>query len=251
MAPPAVNKAAAAGIPTVTLLSTVNSENAVNVDGNIYQGAGWAASFVAQQLEGQGSVLQVNALAGSPPDLASVAAWKAVYANCPGLRSAGDVYGGFSDSLAKSETLKFLATHPQKIDAALEVAGMAPGVMQAFGQTGRPMPIVPDVGLSKGSLGYWNQNKAGYSNVATSLPPLPAAAAMAEVAGRMLGGQGVKYNVIIGEQPLVDDTTLPQWVEPGWTLTTPGVALGTRDSFLPSSFLETFFAQPAPVGGGA
>jgi ribose transport system substrate-binding protein len=242
-----VNKAAAQGIPTVTLLSTVNSDKAVNVDGNTYQGAGWAASFVAQQLKGQGNVLQVNALAGSPPDLSSLAAWKEVYKNCPGLKSIGDVYGGFSDNLAKSETLKFLATHPQKIDAALEVAVMAPGVMRAFQQTGRPMPIVPDVGLSKGSLGYWNQNKADYSNVATSLPPLPAAAATAEVARRMLHGQGVKYNAIIGKQPLVDDTNLSEWVEGSWNLNTPGAALGTRDSFLPSSFLATFFNQPADL----
>jgi len=242
-----VNKAAAQGIPTVTLLSTVNSDKAVNVDGNTYQGAGWAASFVAQKLGGQGNVLQVNALAGSPPDLSALAAWKEVYKHCPGLKSAGDVYGGFSDNLAKSETLKFLATHPQKIDAALEVAVMAPGVMRAFQQTGRPMPIVPDVGLSKGSLGYWNQNKDSYSDVGTSLPPLPAAAATAEVARRMLHGQGVRYNTIIGTQPLIDDTNLAEWVEPSWNLNTPGAALGTRDSFLPSSFLATFFAKPADL----
>ena len=47
--------------------------------------------------------------------------------------------------------------------------------MQAFKQTGRPMPIVPDSGLSKGSLGYWNQNQAEYHDSATSLPPVPAA----------------------------------------------------------------------------
>jgi ABC-type sugar transport system substrate-binding protein len=232
-----IDKAAAQGIPTVTLLTPVNSANAVNVDGNTYQGAGWAASFVAQHTGGKANVLQVNALA----------AWKEVYKHCPGLKSVGDVYGGFSDNLAKSETLKFLATHPQTIDAALEVAVMAPGVMKAFQQTGRPMPIVPDIGLSKGSLGYWNQNKADYSDVATSLPPLPAASATAEVALRMLHGQGVKYNAIIGEQPLVDDTNLGDWVEPSWNLNTPGAALGTRDSFLPSSFLATFFDRPADL----
>ncbi|UGS35595.1 substrate-binding domain-containing protein [Capillimicrobium parvum] len=242
-----IDKAAAQGIPTVTLLTPVNSANAVNVDGNTYQGAGWAASFVAQKLGGKGNVLQVNALSGSGPDLSSLAAWKEVYKNCPGLKSVGDVYGGFSDNLAKSETLKFLATHPQKIDAALEVAVMAPGVMKAFQQTGRPMPIVPDIGLSKGSLGYWNQNKADYRDVATSLPPLPAASATAEVALRMLHGQGVRYNAIIGEQPLVDDTNLADWVEPSWNLNTPGAALGSRDSFLPSSFLATFFDRPADL----
>jgi ribose transport system substrate-binding protein len=241
-----VAKAAAQGIPTVTLLSPVPSKYAVNVDGNTYQSAGWAASFVAQQLKGQGNVMRVYAIAGSVPDSSSKSVWDDVLSKCPGLKDVGAVYGGFSDSLAKSETLKFLATHPQKIDAALETAVMAPGVMRAFDQTGRPMPVVPDVGLSKGSLGYWNHT-ADYSDIGSTLPPLPAGEATAEVALKMLDGQGVKYNAIVGTQPLVDDTNLKDWAEPSWTLETPGAAPGTRDSFLPESFLDTFFTNPKPL----
>jgi len=142
----------------------------------------------------------MQALAGIALDNASVAAWNSVVKGCPGLKVAKDrAYGAFSDAIAKSEMLKYLSTHPLKVDAVFEVATMAPGVMRAFQQSGRPMPVVPDVGLSKASLGYWRQNDAKYDNSATSLPPVPAGRAVADVARRMLAGQGVKINTLVGE----------------------------------------------------
>lgn len=242
-----INKAAAKGIPTVTLLTPVGTKNAVNVDGNNYLGAGTTASYMSRVLGGKGSVLIVHGIAGVAVDSQEVAAWNEVIKSCPGMKVAGEVYGQFSDAAAKSETLKFLATHPGKIAGAVEVASMAPGVMKAFEQAGRPMPVVPDIGLSKGSVGYWRQNRATYHNAASTLPPLPGAAATVEVALRMLAGQGVTINTVVGETPLVTDANLDDWSEPGWTLDTPGAVSGTRESFLPSDYLDGFFAAPAPV----
>jgi ribose transport system substrate-binding protein len=242
-----INKAAAQGIPTVTLLTPVGTKNAVNVDGNNYLGAGTTASYMSRVLRGKGSILIVHGIAGVAVDSQEVAAWKAVIKSCPGMKVAGEVYGQFSDAGAKSETLKFLATHPAKVAGAVEVASMAPGVMKAFQQSGRPMPVVPDIGLSKGSIGYWRQNQATYHNAATTLPPLPGAAATVEVALRMLAGQGVTINTVVGKTPLVTDANLDDWSQPGWTLDTPGAVPGTRDSFLPSSYLDGFFRAPAAV----
>lgn len=241
-----VNRAAAAGIPTVTESSTIPGANAVNVDGNTYYAGAQAASFVAQELHGTGNILKVGALAGSSVDLSVSAGIAAVYKHCPGLKQVGEVWGGFSTTLAKSQTLQFIATHPGTINAALEVAGMAPGVMQAFQQSGRPMPVVPDIGLEKGSMAYWYHTPA-YKDVGVSLPPTPLGAAVAEVAARMLAGQGVKYNAIIGAEPLVDDTTLSKWVHPAWTLDTPGYIPGARSTFLPPAFVASFFTDPKPI----
>jgi ribose transport system substrate-binding protein len=241
-----VNRAAAEGIPTVTESSTIPGANAVNVDGNTYLAGAQAASFVAQQLHGSGNILKVGALAGSSVDLSVSAGFQAVYKNCPNLKQIGEVWGGFSPTLAKSVTLQFLGTHPETVNAALGVAGMTPGIMQAFLQSGRTMPLVPDVGLQKGSMAYWYHN-ASYRNVGVSLPPSPLGAGVAEVALRMLDGQGVKYNAIIGKEPLVDDTTLNQWVSPSWTLETPGYIPGSRASFLPPAFVASFFTRPEPL----
>jgi ribose transport system substrate-binding protein len=243
-----IDKAAAQGIPTATMLGFVSTNNAVNLDANTYQGQGIAASYAAKLLNGQGNVLYVQGIAGTGPDLQAVAAWDQVVKRCPGLKVAKDrVYGAFSDSIAKSETLKYLATHPQKIDAAFQAGVMAPGVMRAFQQAGRPMPIVTDSGLSKASLGYWNQHKTTYHGVGFDLPPVPSARAVVDVVRRMLDGQGLKMNAVVGPGPIVTDANLDGWVDPSWNLNTPGAAPGDPQSFLPSKYLEAFFEHPKPL----
>ena len=125
--------------------------------------------------------------------------------------------------------------------------GEAVGVLQAFKQVGRPIPPAAEVGLDKGFLGYWQQNQSTYHASSASLPPVPGARALAEVSARMLDGQGVKLNTLVALEPVVNDASLADWAEPGWSLTTPGTVSGEPDSFMPSSFIDGFFAKPAEV----
>jgi ribose transport system substrate-binding protein len=242
-----VQRAKAAGIPTVTLLSPVPVDGAVNVDGNNYLDAAQTMSYVTKVMGGKGSVVEVRALAGAAVDNQTNEGWDEVVRNCPGMKVAGEIFGGFSESLAKSETLKYLATHPQKIDAVTTLAGEAVGTLQAFKQTGRPIPPFAEVGMDKGFLGYWRQNQSNYHASSTSLPPVPAARALHDVAMRMLAGQGVKLNTLVAENPVITDANLADWAEPTWTINTPGTVSGDPQSFMPSSFIDDFFNKPAPV----
>jgi ribose transport system substrate-binding protein len=242
-----ITKAADAGIPTVTLLSPVPVDGAVNVDGNNYLSAAEGASYLTKTLGGKGSILLVRALAVAGVDSQLATAWNNVFASCPGVKVAGEVYGAFSESGAKSETQKFLATHPAKVDGLAVMPGEAVGALQAFQQVGRPIPPATEVGMDKGFLGYWQQNQATYHASSTALPPVPGARALAEVTARMLAGQGVKLNTLVAETPVVNDANLADWAEPGWTLTTPGTVSGKPDSFMPSPFIDDFFTNPAPV----
>jgi ABC-type sugar transport system substrate-binding protein len=243
-----VQKAAEQGIPTVTILSPVPVDGAVNVDNNNYLAAAEGASYLTKVLGGKGKVLTVRALATTSVDNQVDTAWKRVVGSCPGMEIAGEAFGAFSEAAAKSETLKFLGTHPAKLDGVTMMPGEAVGVLQAFKQTGRPIPPAAEVGMDKGFFGYWNQNQAGgYHASSTSMPPVPAARAVAEVAGRMLAGQGVKLNTLVGKIPVVNDATLADWVDPSWTLTTPGTVPGEPDDFLPSKELDGFFTKPAPL----
>jgi hypothetical protein len=70
---------------------------------------------------------------------------------------------------------------------------------------------------------------------------------VAEIAGRMLAGQGVKLNTLVAEEPLINDANLADWAQPGWTISTPGTVSGKPDSFMPSAFIDGFFADPAPL----
>jgi ABC-type sugar transport system substrate-binding protein len=243
-----VQRAKAAGIPTVTLLSPVPVDGAVNVDGNNYLDAATTMSYVTKLLGGKGNVVEVRALAGAAVDNQTNEGWDAVVRGCPGMKVGGEIFGGFSESLAKSETLKYLATHPQKIDATTTLAGESVGTLQAFKQTGRPIPPFAEVGMDKGFLGYWRQNQSSYHASSTSLPPVPAARALHDVAMRMLAGQGVKLNTLVAENPVITDANLTDWSDPSWNLNTPGTVSGDPQSFMPSTFLNDFFNNPAPVG---
>jgi len=243
----AVRKAADQGIPTVTLLSPVPVDSAVNVDGNNYLAAATGASYLTKVLDGKGSILFVRALAVAGVDAQVASAWQNAFASCPDIKIAGEVFGGFSEAGAKSETQKFLATHPAKLDGLAIMPGEAVGALQAFEQVGRPIPPAAEVGMDRGFLGYWQQNQADYHAASTSLPPVPAARAVAEITARMLAGQGVKLNTLVAEEPIVTDANLADWAEPDWTLTTQGTVSGTPESFMPSPFLDDFFTNPAPV----
>ncbi|HKR99561.1 MAG TPA: substrate-binding domain-containing protein [Candidatus Dormibacteraeota bacterium] len=244
-----VQRAKAAGIPTITLLSPVPVDGAVNVDGNNYLDAAETMSYVSRVMGGKGNILQVRALAGAAVDNQTNEGWDAVTRNCPGMKVGGEIYGGFSESLAKSETLKYLATHPQKIDGLTTLAGESVGTLKAFQQTGRSIPPAAEVGMDKGFLGYWQQNQSkGYHASSTSLPPVAAARALHEVAMRMLAGQGVKLNSLIAKNPVITDANLSDWAEPSWNINTPGTVPGDPQSFMPSKYLDDFFNNPAPIG---
>ena len=242
-----VKQAATQGIPTVTVLSPVPVNGAVNVDGNNYLSSATGASYLARLLNGKGSVLLVRALAVAAVDLQVATAWQKALADCPGIKIAGQVFGAFSEAQAKSQVLQFLSTHPQSIAGMGILAGEADGVVQAFQQVGRPVPLGAEVGMDRGFLGYWQTHQSDYHASSTSLPPVPAARAVAEIVGRMLAGQGVKLNTLVAEEPLVNDANLSQWADPSWTLSTPGTVSGAPDSFMPSSFINDFFNHPAPL----
>jgi ribose transport system substrate-binding protein len=236
-----VQQAKAQGIPTVTLLSPVPVNGAVNVDGNNYLGAAATASYLTKVLGAKGNVFEVRSLPGVSVDSQSDAGWHAALKDCPQMKIVGPVYGSFSESGAKSETLKYLATHPQKIDGAFTLAGEADGTMQAFQQTGHPIPQLGEIGMDRGYLGYWQQHQSVYHSSSVSLPPVPGARAIHDIVDRMLQGDGVKLNTLVGLEPVITDANLSQWAQPGWTLSTPGEASGTPNAFLPPAYLNDFF----------
>ena len=73
--------------------------------------------------------------------------------------------------MGKAQTLQFLSSHPGAVDGAVQVGGMATGIIQAFQQTGRKVPPIADSGATPGALAYWNENKDDYEGVALGIAP--------------------------------------------------------------------------------
>jgi ribose transport system substrate-binding protein len=237
----AIEQAGKAGIPTIIAIDSVDSPYAVNVNSNLFNDPAQTASVAVRKMGGKGNLLKVRTIPGVGVETYAAKAVDAVLKSCPDIKTLGEVYGNFVNSTAKSETLKFLATHPQKIDGAIQNSGMGAGVIGAFKQTGRPVPIMGDIGASKASLAYWAKNTGTYDAAVSVAPTLSFGNAMADVAGRMLRGDGLKMTDIVWNMAQVTPAEKGKWVDPSWTFETPGDAAGPADQLFPGNQLDSFF----------
>ena len=62
-----------------------------------------------------------------------------------------------------------------------------------------------------------------------------------------MNGSRVKLNTLVAETPLITDASLAEWSEPGWTIDMPRTVGGDPQSFMPLTYLDGFFSQPAPL----
>jgi ribose transport system substrate-binding protein len=246
---PVAKRAAAAGIPVVTVQTSIDTPEVVNVSPNLTLSYAESTARLLRIIGGHGNVLALRGIPGSPPDVEAAAAWKKVLTECPRVKLVGNVYGNFIDVNAKSESLKYLATHPQKIDGVVQSGTMTGGIMGAFQQSGRPMPVVDDVGPMKASTGYWLNHLGTYHGVGTAFGPQTMGRAGAVVALRMLEGQGPKLSNIVARIPLLTEQNLHEWGDKSWTLTTPGQPEGPPNSWFTDDYINAFFARPATPKG--
>jgi ribose transport system substrate-binding protein len=244
--PSIVDRAAKAGIPTIEVQGTIPSRNSVNVQSASFRAGAEAAARAMVAIGGKGNVMAMHGIQGLFTDEEIFRAFDAVLKQCPDVKLVGETTGLFTTATAKNETLKFLATHPQPIAAVLQVGAMSPGIMQAFQQAGREMPVVADVGAMKGPLGYWwNDNRDSYTLAAQGLGPSSVGQAAVDVARRMLAGQGIKTTDVMYPMAEITPENADQWVEPGWSLSTPGEAEGPKGIFAPDAFLDLLFEHPS------
>ncbi len=233
------------GIPTITPLDSSPNKYIVGLNGNEpLQGAALTQGL-AKITGGTGNLLEMQGLPANQATSAVLTGTADVLKQCPKFKVAGSAVGGYTESIAKTATLEFLAAHPQPVNAAIHVGGMATGIIQAFQQTGRTVPSIGDLGATPGALAYWNAHKSTYKGVALALPTVPLADAAWNLATGLLQGRGIKANEVLQRPVLITNANLSQWVQPGWTLTTSlGYAPGPPGVFYPPKYLNQFFSKP-------
>lgn len=239
-----VTAAASKGIPTISVMTVIPTADAVTIVPNTHLAGAETLAAVMKDVGGKGNVLLVHGIPGLSIDRAAFDAFAAVLARCPEAKVAGEVTGGFSPAQAKTAVLKFLGTHPQKVDAVASVGAMAAGIISAFQQAGRPVPPLAEGAALKGFLAYWAENQATYRSSATGAGGIETGHLFAAVARRMLAGAGPKVSAIALRQPLITTGNLKQWVEPGWTLDTPGHSQGPAGYYRIDETLAPLFNQP-------
>jgi len=240
-----IKEAYDAGIPVITLLAPVTSRYAVNVDVNQFLLGARMAQGLVKVMHEKGSVLTVDGLAGSPGSKIIHDGGYAIFKKCPNIKIAGNFNGDWNNATAKTNMLKFLATHPQKVEGVWEQGSMALGLIQALQQSNRPLVTVTDGNPDKASLAVWREHKAdGYQGIATANVPESGMDTMFRVGIRMLQGQGLKINAIVKNPPLIEGDGLNDWVQSSWTEQTPGVADAPPGTWLNDAYLDKVFTHP-------
>jgi ABC-type sugar transport system substrate-binding protein len=159
----------------------------------------------------------------------------------------GNVTGNFVAAIAKAETLKFLAAHPEPIDGIFDINSMASGAIAAFDQSGRPMPAVSMVGASKAGVGYWAKHRDEFKGISAGLSTVGYGLAIADVASRMLAGDGIKLNVVAAGMPPITTENIDEWADDRWTLETPGAIPGPP-TWLEDGYLDGLFSTGGDAG---
>lgn len=234
----AVANAAAAGIPSVSVLNSVDSADTISVGANDWlQGAEMAAA-VATDIGGSGNVLDVHGISGVAIDTAAFAGVKAVFAQCPGITTNDTIYTQFADSTAKSDVQTYLETHPQKIAAAITSGAGATGVLEGFQAAGKSVPEIANDSMEDGELAYWYDNRSSYQGVGITATPPQLASATLDIVQALFKGEGVKLSAIVLNTPLVTNANVAQWYVAGTTTSSTGNASGPASlNVLPASEL--------------
>ncbi|MEE9095801.1 substrate-binding domain-containing protein [Pseudarthrobacter phenanthrenivorans] len=241
---PLSEQAAAAGIPSLTMQSVVPSDKVINVSPNSFLLGARPTAEVAKLMGGKGTMLGVRGVKGVSIETETFEGIKKVLELCPGITLDDSVVGAYNPTTAKTEVLKWLSTHQTDLGGVVQASIMGNGVISAFEQSGRPMPPMADAAASEGSLAYWEKNAPeGYKGAATGQGPQAMGSVIADVALRVLNGDGIKVNTVLLEPALITDQNLADWAVRGAEVSSGKSAEPPAGTFPPAGFIDQFFAK--------
>ena len=240
-----IDKAAKEGIPTIGVLNYIADANAINVVPNSVLGGAELAQFVVHQAQGKGLVMFLHGIPGVPIDTDTMNGANAVLKLCSGITTNESIVTQFAPPIAKQQMLSFLNTHTQPVAGVITAGPFTAGVIQAFLQAGRTVPPVTNNGLDEGGLGYWLQHESTFNGVALANTPNGLANAVAQVAHKMLLGDGMKINTLAIDPPLATSENLTKYVtvDPTWTINTVGSAIGPADAYVSQAYIDSIFTK--------
>lgn len=232
-----------AGIPLVAAQVPIDSEYAVSVTRNTPLAIAQVTAGTLRAIGGKGNVLRVDGIPGIPVSTFASLGIDAVLKNCPEIKVTGSVTGFFQPATAQAEVQKFLATNPAGVDAVLQAGTMGVGIRNAFEESGMDVPPIADDGSSRG-FSSWALAKPDYPFFGTTTPSVRTGEAVADVALRILKGQGPKINQIVEPSVIVSRENLAKLADPSWDHNDLTDLAGNPEDYLPADRLNKFFSSP-------
>lgn len=242
----AIKAAYDAGIPFVTGAGAVTSPYAINVDSNYVKFGYDVAKGVIDNIGGEGNVLRIEGIAGSPLVAQQRQGADRAFSEAPGVKVIRDVNGDWSPNVTKTVVLQVLATTPQQIDGVWTSGSETRIVAEAFEQAGRPVPVLSG-SISGDALGYWKENPDDFVFTGGALMPSWTAQTLFRVGVRMLEGQEPKLNIIMVPVPEVKPDELEAWYASCMTTDAVSVFPVAPEDPLPPEMMDHYFENAASV----
>jgi len=117
---------------------------------------------------------------------------------------------------------------------------MTAGIIQAFKQLGRPVPVIADLGTTEGSIAYAGENQGTYQEYGSSTPDTAIGQTVAKVALDMLSGNDPAIDQLVSAERIIDNGNLSSVYRSSWTLSDANDAALPNDPFFTSQQLATF-----------
>jgi ribose transport system substrate-binding protein len=229
----------------VTIDSPAECLGAINVAQNTYLSGQTAGKWLAKAMGGKGNLVLINGQAGTSNTTAKRQGLLDAVAASPDVKVSGDLYAMWTGSIAKTEMLKFLATHPQPVDAAWSAGLMAVAGAEALAQSGRPSAIVADSTNQCSLLAFWKQhnlNSFTFVQGPRSLGYEPFVAAL-----HILAGQKPKLNTIFMPLPTITNANFDDYYDPSMTVQSTCWADGKDPRLVSDDYFDQFFTGGNPA----
>ena len=204
-----IKDACDAGIVVVVYDSLATEPCAIKLNVDYHDYGVQETEYMAKQLGGKGSILEIRGVAGSQVDIDISAGINDTLKKYPDMKTVGTVYGNWDGTITQKQVATVLPTLPQ-VDGVLDQGGDGFGSYQAFKAANRPIPIII-MGNRQDELALWKEMKAtGYQTYSISSTPGLSTIAF-WVAQQALAGKKVPNTVNV---PLlaIHDETLEAWL---------------------------------------
>jgi ribose transport system substrate-binding protein len=201
-----VKQACARGIVIVSFDSVVTAPCGVTVNTDQFKFGAQGAQYLATQLHGKGNVVMVTGVAGTFGDTERNKGVDSVFKKYPGIKVVARYSGNWDSSAAQRATAAQLPSL-DKVDGVW-VSGGTDGVVKAFVDAGKPLPIV----AGEGENGFRRYLlKAGYNGhhvtgMSIGQPPFLSVASL-ELARAILQNRHAKKSIVL-PFPVVTDQTV-------------------------------------------
>ena len=223
----------------VAIDSPVTCPEGINVATNPYYRGKFEGEWIADKIGGKGNIVVMNGQPGTANTLAQQQGLADAVASFPDIAVTGQLYGMWTPSVAKSEMLKFLATHPQPVDAVFSTGNMGVGVGQALEQFGRPLPVITEVTNLCSLLAYWKEKDLVANTFVQDGGPMAYASFVPAL--HIISGQKPKVNTLFMPLPTITAENFDDYYEDSMTIESTCFANGKDLHLVPTSYWEQFF----------